>query len=66
MGMVGRFEENRHWRLRFEFSRLLNEFTDLLEPEMVLEAITPVFMKLIQDPVEIIREKRYSSFLDVR
>lgn len=51
------FDENRSWRLRLQISLQLAELAQLVEPATVLEGITPVFMKLLEDPVEEIRER---------
>ena len=57
MTIVNRVEDNRFWRLRFEISKQLNDFTELFEANTVLEAVAPVYMKLLEDPMEIIREE---------
>lgn len=55
--IVNRVEDNRLWRLRYEISKQLNDFTELFEAKTVLEAVAPVYMKLLEDPMEIIREQ---------
>ncbi|KAK8790803.1 hypothetical protein WA588_002550, partial [Blastocystis sp. NMH] len=57
LGIVTSFDENRSWRLRLQISLQLAELAQLVEPATVLEGITPVFMKLLEDPVEEIREQ---------
>ena len=61
MTIVNRVEDNRFWRLRFEISKQLNDFTELFESNTVLEAVDPVYMKLLEDPMEIIREETLES-----
>ena len=38
-----------------EISRQLTEFCELLIPKNVLEVLAPIYLDLIQDPVEIVR-----------
>ena len=61
MTIVNRVEDNRFWRLRFEISKQLNDFTEIFEANTVLEAVAPVYMKLLEDPMEIIREETLKS-----
>ena len=52
---LSQLKESRNWRLRLEISRQLTEFCELLIPKNVLEVLAPIYLDLIQDPVEIVR-----------
>ena len=57
MGIVNRLKEPTLWRLRLEICNQLNDFTQLVSANTVLESILPVYLTLLTDPYEVIRMK---------
>ena len=49
--------ETRQWRMRVEVVRQLPKLVGILPKVVVLEAVAPVFLTLLNDPVEIVRRE---------
>ena len=57
--IVNRLQETRQWRMRVEVVRQLPKLVRILPKGVVLDAIAPVFMTLLTDPVEIVRRETW-------
>ena len=55
--IVESLREMRQWRMRVEVVRQLPKLVGILPKAVVLEAAAPVFLTLLNDPVEIVRRE---------